>query len=309
MKTFSILAFAATLLLCCSPIVFPQMAASRAGRLDREFADNGILVHARTDFFGDSLTLDDGSILQLLTRRQPYQSSRMVVVLQKYTAAGQPDQNFGTEGGKTYDFGYDAGGVAIARLADGKLLIAGAANPSGAFAEHDFLIFRIHPNGDLDTTFGNDGKVLKNFPSPNQAAESSIDGADAIYPMPDGKILVAGTSTRLPGLGTIFAKAIRLNADGSTDLTYGTDGSADSGAVGNSGYVPVGARNSSSEVDAAGRLTIGLNPYLQPGQAGPGPTTCELLRFGSDGALNTNFGMNGVKELTPGAMSYCSDIS
>src|SRR5262249_8068727 len=71
---------------------------------------------------------------------------------------------------------------------------------------------RVTPGaGDLDPTFGVAGKL----PAPPRSA----DPVSQVAFLPDGRYLVSGETINLA-----FA-ATRLNADGSTDATFGTYGS------------------------------------------------------------------------------------
>src|SRR5205823_3278527 len=80
-----------------------------------------------------------------------------------------------------------------------------------------FLITSIHvfaASGDLDVTFGTDGKVITDF-------SSGIDSGKGMAIQADGKILVAGYASN--GTDNDFAVA-RYNANGSLDATFGTGG-------------------------------------------------------------------------------------
>src|ERR671919_166287 len=62
--------------------------------------------------------------------------------------------------------------------------------------------------GDLDTSFGGDGKVSTNF-------TSGFDGASALAIQADGRLVAAGTAA-----GRKFALA-RYNTDGTLDTSFG----------------------------------------------------------------------------------------
>lgn len=75
--------------------------------------------------------------------------------------------------------------------------------------------------GLLDPTFGDDGRTLVDDPDPNSDVQHRVK---AVAVQSDGKILLAGsTGTRANnGVGTFFLE--RLNADGSIDTSFGTNG-------------------------------------------------------------------------------------
>jgi uncharacterized delta-60 repeat protein len=123
---------------------------------------------------------------------------------------GDLDTAFDGDGIVTTNFAGGDGAFAVAIQPDGKIVAAGIAeNPS--LGIDSFAIARYNLDGSLDTTFGVDGKVTIDFGGFDRAADVAIQE--------DGKIVVAGTG----GTNTDFAIA-RLNGDGTSDPSFGTDG-------------------------------------------------------------------------------------
>lgn len=90
--------------------------------------------------------------------------------------------------------------------ADGKIVAGGYASP-------DFLLIRLNTNGDLDTSFGNNGKV--------STLIDSISVVEDITIQKDGKIIAAGfTSIEFKSK---FALA-RYTANGQLDKNFGANG-------------------------------------------------------------------------------------
>jgi len=75
--------------------------------------------------------------------------------------------------------------------------------------EADFALARFLPNGALDPSFGGGGFVTTNF--------GGVDEANAILLQPDGKIVLAGTTSN----GGDFA-LVRYASDGSPDPGFGS---------------------------------------------------------------------------------------
>ena len=73
-------------------------------------------------------------------------------------------------------------GRSLAIQPDGKILLGGHCHNGSNF---DFCIARFNPNGTLDTTFGNGGKVIQPIGSGN-------DHGYSLAIQPDGKILLGG---------------------------------------------------------------------------------------------------------------------
>ncbi len=91
------------------------------------------------------------------------------------------DPSFGSGGEVTtsFTFGHDAI-AAIAVQADGKFVAVGNAD-----SDAEFALARYNPDGSLDSTFGDGGKVTTDFTKDG-------DWADAVAVQPDGKIVAAG---------------------------------------------------------------------------------------------------------------------
>ena len=96
---------------------------------------------------------------------------------------------------------------AIAIEDDGDIVVAGASSqPETGW---DFALARYEPDGSLDPSFGQNGRVTTDL--------GASEGANALVLQPDGKLVVAGES------GGDFALA-RYNPDGSLDTSFSGDG-------------------------------------------------------------------------------------
>lgn len=136
-------------------------------------------------------------------------TTRADFALVRYTASGELDQTFGTNGKVTTDFSNSDEGLSVALQSDGRILVAGFANNQKVFA-----MARYETNGSLDTTFGSLGKVTAN-------PTAGEDVATAVAVQPDGRIILAGTADYSQGTGSTddFAVA-RYTADGRIDTTF-----------------------------------------------------------------------------------------
>lgn len=123
---------------------------------------------------------------------------------------------FGTAGWVGLDFagGLDFG-VAVDFDASGRIVVAGLATQSAQF---DFAIARLLPDGSLDPAFGTGGKVTTDL-------AGFDDQASDVVALPDGRILVAGTSVSGDGV-TSDPVVIRYLPDGTLDPTFGSAGIA-----------------------------------------------------------------------------------
>ena len=127
------------------------------------------------------------------------------------TSDGAPDTSFHS------GFNMSSGTPNTAALQnDGKILLGGSFTDYDGFSRN--CIVRIHPSGEIDTTFD---------------VGSGIDGVNkkinAIVIQPNGKIIIAGEFTSYNGVTR--NRIARLNPDGSLDMTFNTSGSGLNGTV------------------------------------------------------------------------------
>jgi uncharacterized delta-60 repeat protein len=132
--------------------------------------------------------------------------------------------------------------------------------------------------GDLDTTFGGTGTVSLNYFNRN-------DLANAVAVQSDGKVIVAGTTaTGITAQGTDVALA-RYNVDGTLDTTFGVGGTVTThlGGTSDSAFALV--------VQADGRVLLAGGVRITSTLSG---TDFALVRYNTDGSLDTTFGTNGM---------------
>ena len=140
---------------------------------------------------------------------------------------------------------------------DGKILVGGYSDSGGS---DDFSLTRYNADGTLDTSFGGgDGFAF-----------AGIAGrAEAMLLQADGKVVLAGYTTT----GGYQVCLVRFNANGSLDTSFGGgDGIASSGVTGSAKDVAL---------QADGRFLVA---------ADLSNNNFNLMRFNSDGSLDTNFG-------------------
>jgi uncharacterized delta-60 repeat protein len=194
------------------------------------------------------------------------------LLLVRYLSDGRVDGSFGLGGKVTTTVGTRSGANAVLQQPDGKLVVAGFSTASTE-APNDVLMVRYLPDGRLDATFGGAGAVTTDF--------GGNDGASALIQQPDGKLVVAGTSSLGPhGGNTLLA---RYHPDGSLDDAFGVGGKV----LINLG----GASNGASALllQPDGKLVV-------TGFAGASratPSSLVIARFQRNGSLDPTFGQGG----------------
>ena len=182
-------------------------------------------------------------------------------------AAGELDPSFGVAGRVMTSFTTSAFATSSAIQGDGKIVIAGYAYTTNAYA---FALARYNTNGTLDTSFGAAGTITTAF--------GATALGNSVVIQSDGKILVAGQSN---DTNSDFALA-RYNSDGSLDTTFDGDGklTTDFGTL-------FGDFANSVAVQTDGKIVVaGI-------ASGGGQSDFALARYNSDGSLDTSFDGDG----------------
>jgi uncharacterized delta-60 repeat protein len=239
-----------------------------SGNLDSSFGVGG----RATTSFGDVFSLDAHSLVgqpdgKLLVAGNVDIAGDNDVALVRYNTDGSLDATFGTGGKVTTDFGSTADNATSATLqSDGKIVVAGVT--SGSLG----VLVRYNADGSLDASFGSGGSVTTNL-------ASSLQQPEAVKIQSDGKIVVAGYSLTGPGNQSDFA-LVRYNSDGSLDSSFGSGGKV---------LTDIGAtldQANSIVVQPDGKILVtGIS-----GTNGSGPADLALVRYNSDGTLDTSFG-------------------
>ena len=102
---------------------------------------------------------------------------------------------------------------AITQQSDGKLVLAGWGQLDGGRGI-GFMVARVAEDGTPDSTFGVDGFATADF-------SSGEDIAGSVLQQPDGKLVLAGTTSTN---GFYDIALARFNSDGSLDASFGTNG-------------------------------------------------------------------------------------
>jgi uncharacterized delta-60 repeat protein len=187
------------------------------GTLDKGFGSGGKV----TTPIGAGSSSDFGYVVaigadgKIVVAGYAYNGSNRDFAVARYKPDGTLDTTFGGDGivmtslGSGYDM---ARGVAVQGT---KTVVVGHSDQG--VTSTDFAVVRYSANGDLDSTFSEDGKVTTDFSSP----QAPQDFADSVALQTDGKIVVAGHT--FDGTHNGFGLA-RYNADGTLDTSFDADG-------------------------------------------------------------------------------------
>jgi uncharacterized delta-60 repeat protein len=165
---------------------------------------------------------------------------------------------------------------------DGKVIAAGGWKD----APTQFAVVRYNANGTLDTTFGSNGVQLVPLFANGPSRDDTIASAAL---QADGKMVLVGATYPNPG-GLIQVGVVRLNANGSLDTSFDTDGYVQIDAS----QLELGANQSSSAssvaVQADGKLVIAANISNRSDNN----SHAAVIRLTPTGGLDATFGSNGI---------------
>jgi uncharacterized delta-60 repeat protein len=247
-----------------------------AGELDTSFSADGKLL---TDF---GSVIDEGygvavdSQDRVVVAGVSVSGSDWDFAVARYTAAGELDTSFGGGDGKlTTAIGPSAdSGWGVAVDSAGRIIVAGQSHNG---SDSDFAVVRYTSAGELDTTFGTDGKVTT-------AIGSSTDWGRAVVVDSQGRVVVAGYSYN--GSDEDFAVA-RYTAAGVLDTSFGGGDGIVTTAIGSgtdSGYAVA--------VDSQDRVVVA--GYSDSGS----DWDFAVARYTSAGVLDISFGGGDGKQTT-----------
>ena len=195
-------------------------------------------------------------------------------MLTQYLPNGTIDTSFGTNGFVVTDFGADEAVNGLAVQPDGKIVAVGGTTNNGLNIS-DVAVARYNPDGSLDPTFGVGGKVITDF-------NTGYELANSVIIQPDGKIVVAGITRLIANSPDSYLFLVRYQVNGSLDITFGNGGRTITDVPG----TPANTAMSDEE---------GFDIQQQPdgklvvvGQASNGgPSTWVTARYSPDGILDT----------------------
>jgi len=206
------------------------------------------------------------------------------LLLLRCTPDGSPDSSFGDNGTVRYpgDGPGKSSGRGVVVQTDGKIVVCGEVTDS---SQKKMAVLRYTPDGILDPDFGSQGI----FTLGNMSDGDSY-GLDTAMDS-NGKILVTGAVSTG---GSIGNGLIRLNRNGTIDTSFGNNGLAImNGSEGGPDYGNHVTVTSDGKILVTGVETDSSGSF-----------DIVLLRYTPDGALDTEFGVDGVARFGYSGKNY-----
>lgn len=245
------------------------------GKLDTSFNGSGIVttpIGSDWDQASSVAIQPNGKILAAGVSTDSGLETISYFVVVRYNNDGSLDTTFNNTGIVTTLVGSSGAGHSLALQPDGKIVVAGASGNGGIF-NGDLAMVRYNADGSLDTTFNQTGIVTTAIET------GSFGHGTGMTLQPDGKIILVGSSD----IGTfnyVFG-VVRYNSDGSLDTTFNGTGIV---------TTPLGGDSNANgvAVQPNGKIiVVGTGLYS-------GPADLALVRYNSDGSLDTTFNGTGI---------------
>jgi uncharacterized delta-60 repeat protein len=265
---------------CLLAVLVVGLANANPGDLDTSFGQNGFdIVNIPEQATGRKIAIGAKGEIVVAGTAFPFSQEKFVVLF--------PPNNALVE--TSFDAFSVATGMAI--QPDGKIVVAGftAASPS-ELAPRSLAVARYNPDGSLDATFGNGGKVTTPIGVGGSllfTPEGVGRRVGGIVIQSNGRIVVSGTVQR-PGTGLDFM-LVAFTSNGLLDTSFGqiglfpnltgtvtTDFGGQEQALGL-------ARQSDDKLIAVGCFQLTANS----------PSQFAVARYNSNGLLDSTFGGNG----------------
>ncbi len=257
----------------------PARAYGAAGALDGSFGGDGKVVtdvlHGTFDTAYAVAQQPNGKIV--VAGFAETQSGERFLVL-RYRTDGNLDKTFGTGGRVLTSFGGSFQQARDVVVTDAGIVVAGTANVNGRTA---FALARYLPDGSLDPSFGNGGKVLAH------ATSESMDTANAVLALPGGDVLVAGSTLSPTNTPTDFAVA-RFDGSGTLEPGFGSGGFATVDFAGRSDRAAAITRTAGGDIVLAGVSEVDRDSDFALAELDD--TGASVPGFGSGGEVRTAFG-------------------
>lgn len=248
------------------------------GTIDNTFGTNGKV----TTGFADGICAIRGLALQadgkiiavgFFTTLVNGVGTNIDFAIVRYNPNGTLDTSFDGDGRVTTNFNSSRNiAYAVAVQADGKIVVVGDSRQLSIFTLQT-VIARYNTNGSLDTSFNGTGKSI------TTTEDDNIYQFFSVTLSLDNKIIVGKRSAlSVQGGSLVGTRFTRYNSNGTLDTSFG-----------NNGWISEVGQSPVHKALSNGKLLIVSNIY--------NPTTnssFKLLRFKSNGSIDSAFGINGT---------------
>lgn len=246
------------------------------GHIDSSFGTNG-LVHTKFDqrSMGYCFTLQQDNKILCGGQQAPSNSgSQQIPCISRFNEDGSADMTFNGTGNNSLRFDNVSSGYfnSVCLMPDSSILCIGTCTGNINGGTYGIGLMRFGPDGSLDATFSEDGKVVFS------GATFTYSGEVYGHLLQSGRILVVASLHDADFLDYFFAMA--FDSNGSVDMTFGNEGFFNDAIPLDVYYQTLGT---ALQVDEKVLLMANRT-------AGNG---IEVIRIKPDGIIDSTFGTNG----------------
>ena len=252
-----------------APVVSYLSGISDFGGSAHGALGGGVLAAGLTSgYYHPIIRADESGDLLVIGPREA--NGYSTIGLERHYSDGSIDISFGQDGRALFPTTFAAQGLAIDGA--GRSIAFGYAWDNYGEAATDWAICRFGPDGSLDSTFGNSGKVTLDF-------DGGYDYADSATFDNSGRLVVSGTGSD-PVTGSPATVIARLTDDGSLDASFGIGGLIS---------VDAGEAVHNVSLDSQDRVLV----WGTAADPSTGEASFCVARFLTDGTSDTSFGTGG----------------
>jgi uncharacterized delta-60 repeat protein len=185
---------------------------------------------------------------------------------------GMLDSSFNSTGIYTFDFGFHDILNDVKVQSDQKIVVTGVSLNTQFAGE--LKVLRFLPNGDRDSAFANNGVFSIVLTNETYGIESQVRS--------DGKIVVMGLASKV--FGYLDMLLLRLNANGTLDSSFGTNGSVVADFSPRDDYGQAMTLQADGKILVSGSITDTVTFFSTP----------VVIRYNENGSIDSTFGTNGI---------------
>jgi uncharacterized delta-60 repeat protein len=192
------------------------------GHLDSSFGNNGNRIIPVQFYSLATKIILTGNNKIMLAALQNDLNGNSNLVLIRINSDGTVDPSFGKKGMATTavaNYPYSVRFNTMALDQSGNFVIAGSIGHDLYNTRYDYLLVRCKSSGQIDNSFGDNGKVITPYQNYN------ANGITDIAIQPDKKIVVTGDNSTL-GLSNVITNftVVRYSMNGDLDSSFGDNG-------------------------------------------------------------------------------------
>lgn len=247
--------------------------AQTVGHLDESFAQKGYADLDKDAAPEDATCLTTQPDGKILIATKTYKDEKDFVVISRLFEDGSVDTSFGTKGKVEIELNGEIRDIMAPE--PNSIYLTGHVT---SLKDKDFLLIRLDGKGELDTSFGDEGKIELNLGGTDEAHSLTIQA--------DGKLLLAGNTYAQSWIQRDFA-IVRLKVDGRVDYEFGNGGIK---------RIDVGKYDSFQQLLVQEDGKILVCGYTKPDRF----TKFAVFRLDSDGNPDPRFDGDGIKILDIG---------